>query len=179
MMKHLFSFLIIASLLLFDCRSKTQSNFQPELSEQAEESYSLPEEYAEEVIVTGKVLNRDFYPNEKDLTLIIPFFRKMENQYCAPIQKDGSFSFRFPIFAKIREISIRNYAEHLYVHPGDSVYVEIDFKDINDNQKHYLSIILESLKSISYTYGVKIPMNEALYIYDYINEFLNDSDIAV
>ena len=63
MMKHLFSFLIIASLLLFGCRSKTQSNFQPELSEQAEESYSLPEEYAEEVIVTGKVLNRDFYPN--------------------------------------------------------------------------------------------------------------------
>ena len=54
----------------------------------------------------------------------------MENQYCAPIQKDGSFSFRFPIFAKIREISIRNYAEHLYVHPGDSVYVEIDFKDM-------------------------------------------------
>lgn len=130
MMKHLFSFLIIVSLLLFGCRSKTQSNFQPELSEQAEESYSLPEEYAEEVIVTGKVLNRDFYPNEKDLTLIIPFFRKMENQYCAPIQKDGSFSFRFPIFAKIREISIRNYAEHLYVHPGDSVYVEIDFKDM-------------------------------------------------
>ena len=59
------------------------------------------------------------------------------------------------------------------------VEAEIDFKDINDNQKHYLSIILESLKSISYTYGVKIPMNEALYIYDYINEFLNDSDIAV
>ena len=82
-MKHLFSFLIIASLLLFGCRSKTQSNFQPELSEQAEESYSLPEEYAEEVIVTGKVLNRDFYPNEKDLTLIIPFFRKMENSQAA------------------------------------------------------------------------------------------------
>ena len=87
MMKHLFSFLIIVSLLLFGCRSKTQSNFQPELSEQAEESYSLPEEYAEEVIVTGKVLNRDFYPNEKDLTLIIPFFRKMENQYCARTKK--------------------------------------------------------------------------------------------
>ena len=41
MMKHLFSFLIIASLLLFGCRSKTQSNFQPELSEQAEESSIL------------------------------------------------------------------------------------------------------------------------------------------
>lgn len=67
--------------------------------------------------------------------------------------------------------------ERLVTHTA--VEAEIDFKDINDNQKHYLSIILESLKSISYTYGVKIPMNEALYIYDYINEFLNDSDIAV
>ena len=34
----------------------------------------------------------------------------------------------FLFLQKIREISIRNYAEHLYVHPGDSVYVEIDFK---------------------------------------------------
>ena len=67
--------------------------------------------------------------------------------------------------------------ERLVTHTA--VEAEIDFKDINDNQKHYLSIILESLKSINYTYGVKIPMNEALYIYDYINEFLNDSDIAV
>ena len=63
--------------------------------------------------------------------------------------------------------------ERLVTHTA--VEAEIDFKDINDNQKHYLSIILESLKSISYTYGVKIPMNEA----HYINEFLNDSDIAV
>ena len=62
MMKHLFSFLIIASLLLFGCRSKTQSNFQPELSEQAEESYSLPEEYAEEVIVTGMFFSLTFLP---------------------------------------------------------------------------------------------------------------------
>ena len=68
---------------------------------------------------------------------------------------------------------------HLDVYKRQAVEAEIDFKAINDNHNHYLYIILESLKSISYTYGVKIPMNEALYIYDYINEFLNDSDIAV
>lgn len=79
MMKHLFSFLIIASLLLFGCRSKTQSNFQPELSEQAEESYSLPEEYAEEVIVTGKVLNRDFYPNVRGEKRCVSKFGRSEN----------------------------------------------------------------------------------------------------
>lgn len=57
---------------------------------------SIYEEYAEEAVITGKVLNRDFYPQEKELTLII----------------------------------IRNYAEHLYIHPGDSIHVEIDFKDL-------------------------------------------------
>ena len=40
----------------------------------------------------------------------------MENQYRTPIQEDGSFYFTFPVYAKIREVSIRNYAEHLYVH---------------------------------------------------------------
>lgn len=100
MMKHLFSFLIIASLLLFGCRSKTQSNFQPELSEQAEESYSLPEEYAEEVIVTGKVLNRDFYPNEKDLTLIIPFFQKNGESVLCTYPKGWIILFPFSYFCK-------------------------------------------------------------------------------
>ena len=109
---------------------KAQSNFQSESSAQTEKSNPSLEEYAEEAVITGKVLNRDFYPQEKELTLIIPFFRDMGNQYRSPIQKDGSFSFRFPVYAKLREVSIRNYAEHLYIHPGDSIHVEIDFKDL-------------------------------------------------
>lgn len=88
------------------------------------------EEYAEEAVITGKVLNRDFYPQEKELTLITHFSEIWGNSIVLPIQKDGSFSFRFPVYAKLREISIRNYAEHLYIHPGDSIHVEIDFKDL-------------------------------------------------
>ena len=129
-MKHSLYFLIIITLLFAGCRQKAQSNFQSESSAQTEESNPSLEEYAEEAVITGKVLNRDFYPQEKELTLIIPFFRDMGNQYRSPIQKDGSFSFRFPVYAKLREVSIRNYAEHLYIHPGDSIHVEIDFKDL-------------------------------------------------
>lgn len=129
-MKHSLSFLIIITLLFAGCRQKAQSNFQSESSVQTEESNPSLEEYAEEAVITGKVLNRDFYPQEKELTLIIPFFRDMGNQYRSPIQKDGSFSFRFPVYAKLREVSIRNYAEHLYIHPGDSIHIEIDFKDL-------------------------------------------------
>lgn len=129
-MKHSLYFLIIITLLFAGCRQKAQSNFLSESSAQTEESNPSLEEYAEEAVITGKVLNRDFYPQEKELTLIIPFFRDMGNQYRSPIQKDGSFSFRFPVYAKLREVSIRNYAEHLYIHPGDSIHVEIDFKDL-------------------------------------------------
>ena len=117
-------------ILFVGCQQKAQSNFQPDTSSQTEIFYDFPEEYAEEITITGKVLNREFYPQEKELTLIIPFFSGMENQYRTPIQEDGSFYFTFPVFAKIREVSIRNYAEHLYVHPGDSIYIEIDFKDM-------------------------------------------------
>ena len=131
-MKHSFPvILLLAMLLLAGCRPKTPSAFQPSSpSPQAEISFDLPDEYAEEVIITGQVLNREVYPQEKMLTLILPFFRDQENQYIAPIQQDGFFYFRLPVFAKIREISIRNYAEHLYVRPGDSIHVEIDFKDM-------------------------------------------------
>ena len=112
-MKHYYSFLIITSLLLTGCGQKDRAKSQFESSVQTEDSYPLAKEYIKEAVITGKVLNRDFYPQEKELTLIIPFFWKMENQYRTPIQEDGSFSFRFPVYAKLREVSIRNYAEHL------------------------------------------------------------------
>ena len=130
MMKHILTFFVISLLVLAGCQRKAQNNGEFTPSESMGESYTLPEEDAGEVIITGKVLNREFYPKEKELTLIIPFFHGMENEYRAPIQEDGSFYFIFPVYAKIREVSIRNYAEHLYVHPNDSLHVEIDFKDM-------------------------------------------------
>ena len=80
-MKHYYSFLIITSLLLAGCGQKDRAKSQFESSVQTEESYSLAKEYIKEAVITGKVLNRDFYPQERELTLIIPFFWKMENQY--------------------------------------------------------------------------------------------------
>jgi hypothetical protein len=73
-MKHSLYFLIIITLLFAGCRQKAQSNFLSESSAQTEESNPSLEEYAEEAVITGKVLNRDFYPQEKELTLIIPLF---------------------------------------------------------------------------------------------------------
>ena len=78
-MKPSLSFLIIITLVLVGCRQKARSNFQSESSAQTEAIDPSLKKYAEEAVITGKVLNRDFYPQEKELTLIIPFFRDMEN----------------------------------------------------------------------------------------------------
>ena len=88
------------------------------------------EDYSKEVLITGKVLNRDFYPQEKDLTLIVPFFRDQETKYVVPIAEDGSFSFHFSPYAKLRNVQINKFADHILVSPGDSLHVEIDFKNI-------------------------------------------------
>ena len=83
-----------------------------------------------EVIITGHVKNRDFYPHVEEIVLNLPFFRKGQVSYTAPIDKDDSFYFNFQLDAKICEVSIKPYMEHLYVEPGDSIHLEIDFKDM-------------------------------------------------
>ena len=182
-MKHYYSFLIITSLLLAGCGQKDRAKSQFESSVQTEESYSLAKEYIKEAVITGKVLNRDFYPQEKELTLIIPFFWKMENQYRTPIQEDGSFSFRFPVYAKLREVSIRNYAEHLYIHPGDSIHVEIDFKDLfhpkvtGDAEKLNQEIL--AFTESAYYYIQNYSINPNLNIKDFEAELKKEYDFRL
>lgn len=88
------------------------------------------EDLAKEVIISGRVLNREVYPNEKEVALVIPYLSDLETVYTSPIADDGTFCFRFSPYASVREVALLNYAEHLYVHPGDSLFVEIDFSDL-------------------------------------------------
>lgn len=88
------------------------------------------EDLAKEVIISGRVFNREVYPKEKEVKLEIPYLSGLETVYTSPIADDGTFCFRFSPYASTREVALRNYAEHLYVHPGDSLHVEIDFNDL-------------------------------------------------
>lgn len=119
------------------------------------------EDLTKEVIISGRVLNRDVYPNEKTVTFIIPFFSNKESLVTAPIADDGTFQFRFPPYASVREVAIRNYAGHLYVSPGDSLHVEIDFSDLlhpritgtSGTMNQYMTLFTEGgyyLKSFPY-----------------------------
>ena len=110
-MKHLC--LLIAFLSFLSCKAQEDN-----------------EDLAKEVIISGRVLNREVYPKEKEVTLVIPYLSEMETVYTSPIADDGTFSFRFSPYAPVREVVLRNYAEHLFVHPGDSLFIEIDFSDL-------------------------------------------------
>ena len=83
-----------------------------------------------EVIITGKIKNRDFYPHLNELVLRLPFFQEGQTSYTASIADDNSFFFNFMLHAEMCEISIKPYMEHLYVQPGDSIHLEIDFKNM-------------------------------------------------
>lgn len=72
-----------------------------------------------EIVISGQILNKEVYPNEKKLKLVIPFFPQQETFYISAIADDGTFSFRFPSYTSLCEVSLCNYAEHLYVRPGD------------------------------------------------------------
>lgn len=108
--------LLLLTLTCICCRQNKQSESD--------------DDYSKEIVITGRILNRDFYPNEKTLTLTIPSFRNHEVKYVSPISEEQTFSFRFKSYAAMREVCLRNYAEHLYVRPGDSLHIEIDFKDL-------------------------------------------------
>lgn len=83
-----------------------------------------------EVIITGEIKNRDFYPHVNELVLHLPFFKKGQTSYTTDITDDNRFYFSFQLHAEMCEVSIKPYAEHLYVQPGDSIHLSIDFKDI-------------------------------------------------
>lgn len=74
---------------------------------------------AKEVVISGRVLNREVYPNEKTITLVIPYLNRHEATYTSPIADDDTFSFRFAPHAATRQVGLRNYAEFLFVHPGE------------------------------------------------------------
>ena len=110
------SILILSLLLFLGCNTR-----------QGQEPSPAPQG---EVIITGEIKNRDFYPHVDEIVLQLPFFRKGKVTYTTNIADDNSFYFSFMLHAEMCEVSIKPYMEHLYVQPGDSIHLEIDFKDM-------------------------------------------------
>ena len=110
------SILILSLLLFLGCNTR-----------QGQEPSPAPQG---EVIITGEIKNRDFYPHVNEIVLQLPFFRKGKVTYTTNIADDNSFYFSFMLHAEMCEVSIKPYMEHLYVQPGDSIHLEIDFQNM-------------------------------------------------
>lgn len=81
----------------------------------------------EKAIITGKISNRDVYPHVRWLEIKLLDFGGNETTHLSPITEDGMFRFDiYPITT--REISFVPVEDRIVIAPGDSLYIEKDFK---------------------------------------------------
>jgi thiol-disulfide isomerase/thioredoxin len=81
------------------------------------------------VKITGAIKNRNRYPNAKTVRLNLPGLTGESFRYESPIEEDGSFHFKFDL-AQPQDASITTYVEFLYLYPGDSLHIELDFNNL-------------------------------------------------
>ncbi|TCO07295.1 TlpA family protein disulfide reductase [Natronoflexus pectinivorans] len=84
-----------------------------------------------QTIISGKVYNRDVYPNTESLTVHLTDFRNFRSVFNSPINEDGSFHLTFNLYSP-QDIGFNPVGNRMILHPGDSLFVEIDFRDIGN-----------------------------------------------
>ena len=82
-------------------------------------------------VISGQVKNLDVYPNAKAFTVEIIDFRGEKTVITDSIKKDGTFKLEFELFIA-QDIDIQPIVGRMIAHPGDSIHLDIDFKDIGN-----------------------------------------------
>ena len=121
----IFRLLVFLSLFLTQCKNETEKyNFSTAKSESGGFTQ-----------ITGYIHNRDFYPNTNDINMIIPSISGEDrvSQIETPINDDGTFYFVLYL-SRSQEVKIESYLDFLYLVPGDSLHIEINFKNLRDVQ---------------------------------------------
>ena len=78
--------------------------------------------------ITGYIHNRDVYPNTKDITINVAHISGEDRvtQIKSPINDDGTFFFEIDL-ARPQDVTMQPYLDFLYLIPGDSLHIEVDF----------------------------------------------------
>jgi len=81
--------------------------------------------------ITGYIYNRDFYPNTKDLTIYLSHISGLDrvSQITTPINPDNTFCFEIDL-SRAQDVTMPPYLDFLYLLPGDSLHIELDFKKL-------------------------------------------------
>jgi thiol-disulfide isomerase/thioredoxin len=83
--------------------------------------------------VTGFVHNREIYPNTRDITINVAHIsgRERVSQMRTPISDDGTFRFVIDL-ARPQDVTMSPFLDFLYLIPGDSLHIELNFADLSD-----------------------------------------------
>ena len=91
-------------------------------------------------IITGHVKNMSVYPDTKEISVDITDFRGEYSRIIDSINSYGIFKIEFDLY-KTQDVLVNPLVGRIIASPGDSIHLEIDFKDIGniqfsgDNQK--------------------------------------------
>lgn len=86
------------------------------------------------VIIAGTVLNSEKYPNDFSVTIIIDDFSRFPQRiHIAYLDENGNFKFDFAKYFP-QDIFLRygKLFNQLFVHPGDSIYIQFDADEYNN-----------------------------------------------
>ena len=118
-----FGFVVFSGLFLMQCRNETEKNNLPILKT---ESSGFTK-------ITGFIHNRGVYPNTKDIIIYVSHVsgEYRVTQIKTPINDDGSFYFQIDLSCP-QDVTMQPYLDFLYLIPGDSLHIELDFKKPRD-----------------------------------------------
>ena len=108
------------------------------------------------VKITGSILNRDIYPNTHEIQIKIPFLTGESYRLISPIEEDNTFFFEFEL-NKAQDITMLPYLDFLYLSPGDSLHLELDFKNLMDVK------LYGNAKALEINHDFYLYFTQALY----------------
>ncbi len=120
---------LLSITFLFSCTTKRNSN---DFERQTEPNvHSIDSVQKLPAIIIGKILHLEVYPNIKEVKLTIPGFKGDEMTYTAKINEAGQFTIEFYPKTK-REVQLYPIEDILVIQPGDSLFIQKDFKNIGN-----------------------------------------------
>jgi thiol-disulfide isomerase/thioredoxin len=82
-------------------------------------------------VISGQIKNLDVYPTTKEFTVEIRDFRDKKTIISDSIKSDGTFKLEFDLFIA-QDIDIQPIVGRIIAHPGDSIHLDLDFKDMEN-----------------------------------------------
>ena len=119
----------IKSVILFSCLLLLQCNYVTD-----KDSLSMFKSTSSGFTkITGHIQNRNVYPKTKDIMINVSHVSGEDRvtQIKSPIKDDGTFYFEIDL-ARPQDVTMEPYLDFLYLAPGDSLHIEIDFENLTD-----------------------------------------------